>query len=65
MSAIELSISTVLAERARRQPDTPAYSFIDHDVEPAGQPRRLTRARRLRCAEQYRLTQLTRLDVAA
>jgi long chain fatty acid CoA FadD26 len=42
MPAIELSISAVLAERARQQPDAPAYTFIDYDVDPAGNSRRLT-----------------------
>ncbi|MGH3968522.1 MAG: AMP-binding protein, partial [Mycobacterium sp.] len=42
MPAIETTISAVLAERARQQPDAPAYTFIDYDVDPAGSSRCLT-----------------------
>jgi long-chain fatty acid adenylase/transferase FadD26 len=42
MPAIEPSISAVLAKRARQQPDAPAYTFINYDVDPAGYSRRLT-----------------------
>jgi long chain fatty acid CoA FadD26 len=42
MSAIESSISAVLAERARQQPDAPAYTFLDYEVDPAGYSQSLT-----------------------
>jgi long-chain fatty acid adenylase/transferase FadD26 len=42
MSAIESSISAVLAERARQQPDAPAYTFLDYEVDPAGFSQSLT-----------------------
>jgi long-chain fatty acid adenylase/transferase FadD26 len=42
MPAIEPSISAVLAKRARQQPDVPAYTFINYDIDPAGYSRRLT-----------------------
>src|ERR1700742_1351682 len=42
MGVIESSIPAVLAERARRQPDDIAYTFIDYDVDPAGFPESLT-----------------------
>ena len=42
MSAIESSISTVLGEHAREQPDAAAYTFIDYEVDPAGYSQTLT-----------------------
>jgi long chain fatty acid CoA FadD26 len=42
MSAIESSIPAVLGERARQQPDEPAYTFIDYEVDPAGYSQSLT-----------------------
>src|ERR1700752_1318813 len=42
MSAIDSSISAVLGERARRQPDARAYTFIDYELDPAGDSETLT-----------------------
>jgi long-chain fatty acid adenylase/transferase FadD26 len=42
MSAIDSSISAVLEERARRQPDARAYTFIDYELDPAGDSETLT-----------------------
>jgi long chain fatty acid CoA FadD26 len=42
MLKIEPSIPAVLDERARQQPDAPAYTFIDYEVDPAGYPETLT-----------------------
>ncbi|MGE2716623.1 AMP-binding protein [Mycolicibacterium litorale] len=36
------SMTALLAERARRQPDDPAYTFVDYDVDPAGYAETLT-----------------------
>jgi long-chain fatty acid adenylase/transferase FadD26 len=38
----ERSIPDVLAERAQRQPDAPAYTFIDYELNPAGYSETLT-----------------------
>lgn len=38
----EPSLTATLLERAQRQPDDPAYTFIDYDVEPAGYAETLT-----------------------
>src|SRR6202035_2017628 len=42
MSAIDSSISAVLGERARRQPDARSYTFIDYELDPAGDSETLT-----------------------
>jgi long-chain fatty acid adenylase/transferase FadD26 len=42
MSAVESSISAVLGERARQQPDALAFTFIDYEVDPAGYSQSLT-----------------------
>ena len=42
MSAIDSSIPAVLAERARQEPDVPAFTFIDYEVDPAGYSQSLT-----------------------
>ncbi len=42
MAAIASSISAVLAERARQEPDVPAFTFIDYEVDPAGYSQSLT-----------------------
>ena len=42
MSAIDSSISAVLGERARQQPDACAFTFIDYEVDPAGYSQSLT-----------------------
>ena len=42
MPVIEPSLPAVLAERARQQPDDPAYTFIDYEVDSAGVAETLT-----------------------
>jgi long-chain fatty acid adenylase/transferase FadD26 len=42
MAATEASIPAALGERARQQPNTPAYTFIDYDVDPEGYSQTLT-----------------------
>jgi len=42
MAASEASIPAALGERARQTPDTPAYTFIDYDVDPDGYSQTLT-----------------------
>jgi long-chain fatty acid adenylase/transferase FadD26 len=42
MTLSEASIPAVLREQARRYPDAPAYTFIDHEVDPAGYSETLT-----------------------
>ena len=42
MTARESSISAVLGERARQQPDARAFTFIDYELDPAGDSETLT-----------------------
>jgi long chain fatty acid CoA FadD26 len=42
MAVSEASIPAVLRERARQQPDAPAYTFIDYELDPAGDSETLT-----------------------
>ena len=42
MAVSEASIPAVLHERARRQPDARAYTFIDYELDPAGDSETLT-----------------------
>jgi long chain fatty acid CoA FadD26 len=42
MSVIESSIPAILRERARQQPDVPAFTFIDYELDPAGFTESLT-----------------------
>jgi len=42
MAETEASIPAALGERARQKPDTPAYTFIDYDVDPEGYIQTLT-----------------------
>jgi long chain fatty acid CoA FadD26 len=42
MAATEASIPAALGERARHKPNTPAYTFIDYDVDPEGYSQTLT-----------------------
>jgi long-chain fatty acid adenylase/transferase FadD26 len=42
MAATESSIPATLGERARQEPDAPAYTFIDYDVDPEGYSQTLT-----------------------
>lgn len=45
MPVTDSSIPGALAERARQQPDTPAYTFIDYELDPAGYAETLTWSR--------------------
>ena len=36
------SVPAALREQARQQPDAPAYTFIDYEVDPAGYSQSLT-----------------------
>ena len=36
MAVTEASIAAVLRDWARQQPDAPAYTYIDYEVDPAG-----------------------------
>jgi long-chain fatty acid adenylase/transferase FadD26 len=42
MAATEASIPAALGERARQKPDTPAYTFIDYELDPDGYSQTLT-----------------------
>ena len=42
MPVIEPSIPAALRERARQQPDAPAFTFIDYELDPAGFTETLT-----------------------
>ncbi len=42
MAVTETSIAAVLREWARQQPDAPAYTYVDYDVDPAGYRQTLT-----------------------
>jgi long-chain fatty acid adenylase/transferase FadD26 len=42
MAATEASIPAVLGDRTRQQPDTPAYTFIDYELDPEGYSQTLT-----------------------
>src|SRR3984957_20865846 len=42
MAVSEASIPALLREQARRQPDAPAYTFIDYDLDPVGYSETLT-----------------------
>jgi long-chain fatty acid adenylase/transferase FadD26 len=42
MAATEASIPATLGERARQKPDTPAYTFIDYELDPDGYSQTLT-----------------------
>ncbi len=42
MAVTEASIAAVLREWARQQPDAPAYTYVDYDVDPAGYRQTLT-----------------------
>jgi long chain fatty acid CoA FadD26 len=42
MAATEASIPAALGERARLKPDTPAYTFIDYEIDPDGYSQTLT-----------------------
>ena len=42
MAATEASIPAALGERARQKPETPAYTFVDYDVDPEGYSQTLT-----------------------
>jgi len=42
MAVSEASIAAVLRDWAQQQPDAPAYTYIDYDVDPAGYRQTLT-----------------------
>jgi long chain fatty acid CoA FadD26 len=42
MAVTEASIAAVLRARARQQPDAPAYTFIDYELDPEGYSQTLT-----------------------
>jgi long-chain fatty acid adenylase/transferase FadD26 len=42
VAATEASIPAALGERARQKPNTPAYTFIDYDLDPDGYAQTLT-----------------------
>jgi long-chain fatty acid adenylase/transferase FadD26 len=42
MAVSEASIPALLREQARQQPDAPAYTFIDYDLDPVGYSETLT-----------------------
>jgi long-chain fatty acid adenylase/transferase FadD26 len=42
MAATEASLPAALGDRARQRPDTPAYTFIDYELDPEGYSQTLT-----------------------
>jgi long chain fatty acid CoA FadD26 len=42
LAATEVSIPAALGERARQKPDTPAYTFVDYELDPEGYSQTLT-----------------------
>src|ERR1700761_1797131 len=42
MAVTEGTIPAVLREWARQQPDAPAYSYVDYEIDPAGYEHKLT-----------------------
>ena len=42
MVVTEASIAAVLREWARQQPDAPAYTYLDYEIDPAGYSQTLT-----------------------
>jgi long-chain fatty acid adenylase/transferase FadD26 len=42
MAATEASIPAALGERARQKPDSPAYTFVDYELDPDGYSQTLT-----------------------
>src|SRR5882757_7002934 len=48
---VEASLAALLQERAVRQPDDTAYTFIDYEIDPGGFPETLTWAQVHRAAE--------------
>lgn len=51
MAVTESSITAVLAERAQQQPEEPAYTFIDYEVDPGGYRESLTWSQAYRRAQ--------------
>jgi long-chain fatty acid adenylase/transferase FadD26 len=47
----EVSLPAALRERVREQPDAPAYTFIDYELDPAGYSRTITWSQLLRRAQ--------------
>src|SRR5436305_2126053 len=58
MAVTESSIAAVLRDWARQQPDAPAYTYIDYDVDPAGYRRTLP------WAELYGLVQTLAAEIS-
>jgi long chain fatty acid CoA FadD26 len=58
MSVIESSIPCVLRERARQQPDAPAFTFIDYELDPGGFAESLT------WSEVHRRVQVVAAEIA-
>jgi long chain fatty acid CoA FadD26 len=56
---IESSIPALLREQARRQPDAPAVTFIDYELDPAGFTETLT------WAEAYQRVQVVAAEIAS
>ncbi|UQX09689.1 AMP-binding protein [Candidatus Mycobacterium methanotrophicum] len=42
MEATEVSLPAALGERARQKPDTPAYTFVDYEIDPEGYSQTVT-----------------------
>jgi long chain fatty acid CoA FadD26 len=59
MAATEASIPAALGERARQKPNTPAYTFIDYDVDPEGCSQTLT------WSELYRRVRVVAQEIAS
>ena len=58
----ELSISALLAQLAQERPDTPAFTFVDYDINPDGLAETLTWAQ-LRTRVQALAAELARHGV--
>ena len=71
----EVSLTALLQERATRQPDATAYTFIDCELDPNGLSQSLAwaqlhrraqgsgKVRRSACTERYRQNEFERVDV--
>ena len=59
MPVIESSIPALLREQARRQPDAPAFTFVDYDVDPAGFTETLT------WSQAYQRVQVVAAEIAS
>jgi long chain fatty acid CoA FadD26 len=59
MPVIESSIPALLREQARRQPDAPAFTFIDYELDPAGFTETLT------WSQAYQRVQVVAAEIAS